>query len=72
MAGGDKGRTMMVTVPRFHSLREKKWIPQKLYPSHSLSVQKRASQPKSHDSFGSMGSYRQLGKSSEKKKKKKV
>lgn len=35
MAGGDKGRTMIVTVPSFHSLVGKKRIPQKLYPSHS-------------------------------------
>jgi len=34
MAGGDKGRTMVI-LPSIHSLVDKKLIPQKLHPSHS-------------------------------------
>lgn len=48
----------MVSVSSFHSLVEKKWIPQKLLTEHSLSVQRRVSQLESQDSFGLMDSYR--------------
>lgn len=70
MAGGDKGRTVMVNVPSFHSPVEKKWIPQKLHPSHSAQpvCAKEVSQPERQDSFRSVGNYRQLEKSSQKKR----
>lgn len=57
MAGGDKGRMLMVTMPSIHRLVDKKLLPQKLHPSHShsLSVQRKVSQPDDQDSFGLMG-----------------